>query len=258
MSFISRRSALQVRLEVAHNRANVKRVVLQRDTLIGRSTQCNLRIASKLVSRRHCKITLNGRQVFVRDLQSSNGTFIDGRRIDAEQDVPLDSGSELSIGGVKFVVHYDAPPADAKTASNGHATNGSNAAVAAVAGAAAVPQTGRAPAPPAVAASTGSRHSTPAEEPPDVALEDDDVMDALPVGDDASEQSSGEILLASVDTEDEIADLPVGLTDDSPDEPAPAAGMSDDDIADFLSEMPSSSSGADEDLGDFLNRLEKD
>ncbi|MEX0718722.1 MAG: FHA domain-containing protein [Planctomycetaceae bacterium] len=98
-----------VRLEVSHNKANVKRVVLRRDAVIGRGKECNLRIASNLVSRQHCRIVLGGERVFVRDLGSSNGTYLAGTRLPREQDVLLPPGAELSIGGVTFVVQYDLP-----------------------------------------------------------------------------------------------------------------------------------------------------
>jgi predicted component of type VI protein secretion system len=95
---------MQVRLEVSHKKANVRRVVLRKDALIGRSKECNLRIASNGVSREHCRILLREPHCFVRDLKSANGTFVDGEQIPSEQDVRLKSGSRLSVGPVQFVV----------------------------------------------------------------------------------------------------------------------------------------------------------
>jgi len=109
--FTSRRSVsfMIVRLLVSNNRANVKKVVLRSDTVIGRSNDCNLRIASREVSRKHCSILLSDEHVRVRDLGSSNGTYLNGEMIAANRDVPVPAGSELEIGNVRFVVHYDAP-----------------------------------------------------------------------------------------------------------------------------------------------------
>ena len=98
-----------VRLEVAHKRANIKKIVLKSDTVIGRGADCNLRIASKEVSRRHCSILISDTSVFVRDLDSSNGTFVDGTQIEANTDVPLSPGCRLSIGDVGFVVQFHVP-----------------------------------------------------------------------------------------------------------------------------------------------------
>jgi len=100
---------MQVRLLVSNDKANVKKVVLRSDTLIGRSSECNLRIASREVSRKHCSVLLSESQVRVRDLGSSNGTFLNGERLNSNMDVPLPSGSELVIGNVTFVVQHDAP-----------------------------------------------------------------------------------------------------------------------------------------------------
>lgn len=100
---------MQVRLEIAHRKANVKRVVLRSDTVIGRSSTCNLRIASNQVSRRHCQISVAENGVLIRDLGSSNGTFVRGEQVPPNQDILLSSGEEVSVGPIKFVVRFDFP-----------------------------------------------------------------------------------------------------------------------------------------------------
>ena len=111
---------MRVRLEVSHNKANVPQVVLRSDTLIGRSPDCNLRILSTEVSRRHCQIIVTDDAVLVRDLGSSNGTFIDGIQLEPETDVAVPPGSQLSVAGVKFIVHFEPdsrPPGVIKSGS---------------------------------------------------------------------------------------------------------------------------------------------
>lgn len=98
---------MKVRLEVAHSKANVKRVVLTRDAVIGRSPDCNLRIAAGQVSRRHCTMLVSDRGVFVRDHGSSNGTYLADQRLEPNVDVPVPPGSRLNIGGVRFLVKYE-------------------------------------------------------------------------------------------------------------------------------------------------------
>lgn len=100
---------MQVQLEVVHDKANVKRVILSQDAVIGRSSECNLRIASKGVSRQHCRIQLTPTGVLVRDMGSANGTWLNGERLESGRDVAVVSGSELSLGGVRFHVKYEAP-----------------------------------------------------------------------------------------------------------------------------------------------------
>lgn len=98
---------MQIRLEVSRGDANLRTLVIKSDVLIGRSAECNLRIACSEVSRRHCRLALTENGVLVRDLRSSNGTFVDGQPIEPETDVPLAAGARLSLGGVDFFVHFE-------------------------------------------------------------------------------------------------------------------------------------------------------
>ena len=49
--------------------------------LIGRSTDCDYCISHPLISRRHCSFDLRDGQIWVEDLRSLNGTFVNGDRI---------------------------------------------------------------------------------------------------------------------------------------------------------------------------------
>jgi pSer/pThr/pTyr-binding forkhead associated (FHA) protein len=98
---------MQVRLEVSHKSGKKKTVNIHSDVVIGRSTECSLRIASGEISRKHCKLTVIESGVLVRDLESANGTWINGVMIPPNRDVALPPGSRLSIGPVQFVVHYE-------------------------------------------------------------------------------------------------------------------------------------------------------
>lgn len=70
------------------------------DFRIGRSARCDLRPASFEVSRQHCEITQRAGQVFVRDLDSTNGTYINGIR--AVGEVPVIDGDTLQVGLLVF------------------------------------------------------------------------------------------------------------------------------------------------------------
>ena len=100
---------MQVRLEVSHNKANIKRVLIQNDAILGRSKECNLRIASGQVSRQHCKVLITDSEVYVKDLGSSNGTFVDGKRVPSGEKVAVDPGTELAIGPARFVFRFERP-----------------------------------------------------------------------------------------------------------------------------------------------------
>ncbi|MDQ3367995.1 MAG: FHA domain-containing protein [Myxococcota bacterium] len=67
------------------------------DVTIGTSETCAMRIADPdgVISRTHCRLRFEHRTWVVRDLQSKNGTFIDGTRRDAGVIAP---GVEIRIG----------------------------------------------------------------------------------------------------------------------------------------------------------------
>ncbi len=54
------------------------------------------------VSRRHAVITREGGEVRVRDEHSTNGTFVNGRRLLPEETVPLCPGDTLTIAGIRL------------------------------------------------------------------------------------------------------------------------------------------------------------
>lgn len=69
---------------------------------IGRETDCNLRSLSSFVSRYHCAFFVRETGVFVIDLGSTNGTYVNGAIIRREQQ--LRAGDQVSIGMLKFEV----------------------------------------------------------------------------------------------------------------------------------------------------------
>lgn len=78
----------------------VPRLVVLRDAeiVIGRGEEANVRLSARGVSRQHAKIVLaGGDSATVVDLQSRNGTFVNGARIDVS---PLREGDEIAIGPV--------------------------------------------------------------------------------------------------------------------------------------------------------------
>lgn len=70
--------------------------------IVGRSEECQLRPRSDLISRHHCAIIIEDGYVAVRDFGSKNGTFVNGERVRAEQE--LKNGDRLTIGQLEFLV----------------------------------------------------------------------------------------------------------------------------------------------------------
>jgi predicted component of type VI protein secretion system len=78
-------------------------------TVIGRREDCDLRIPLGDVSRKHCRLVRDGDMLKVEDLGSSNGTYLNGRRV---QEALLSPGDSIQVGPVVFVLQVDGEPAD--------------------------------------------------------------------------------------------------------------------------------------------------
>jgi pSer/pThr/pTyr-binding forkhead associated (FHA) protein len=78
---------------------------------IGRTAENTFQIAEASVSSRHCEVSLRGNEVHVKDLDSTNGTFISGEKI---TESVLKPGQILRLGQVTLRLETDAPPAAAK------------------------------------------------------------------------------------------------------------------------------------------------
>jgi len=78
-------------------------------TTVGRADDCDLRVPLTDVSRRHCELRIEDDKVTVTDLSSSNGTFVNSKRVTESR---LRPGDLLSLGTVSFVVQIDGKPAN--------------------------------------------------------------------------------------------------------------------------------------------------
>lgn len=264
---------MKVRLEVTHSKANVKRVVLTRNTVIGRAPECNLRIAAGQISRKHCEILVGDAGVRVRDLGSSNGTFVGDERIEPYEDVPVPPGSALSVGGVRFVVRYEL--ADSHAGGNGSTVSGGQSTDHAEPNAAEKPAVQEtvavdSPAPP------------PAEDVPSFEGVEAEELEGLPVFDDGFDDGfdaaaeavtideplvEGTIAEFSDGAEAEAGDaeveasFPVGSdtpTEKAPEEASDEASPSEDEVEELTFEFSEEDSnvGNSGNLANFLNNLD--
>src|SRR3954468_15337441 len=78
-------------------------------TVIGRREDCDFRIPLGEISRKHCRLIKDENALKVEDLGSSNGTYVNGNRV---QESELNAGDTLHIGGVVFVLQIDGVPSD--------------------------------------------------------------------------------------------------------------------------------------------------
>ncbi|HZU12847.1 MAG TPA: FHA domain-containing protein [Chloroflexota bacterium] len=82
--------------------------VLPAEAMIGRLESCQISVPDKSVSREHARVVRLGDRYVVRDLGSTNGTLVNGRRISG--DVPLRPGDMVTVGSVEFLFEQQEPP----------------------------------------------------------------------------------------------------------------------------------------------------
>jgi pSer/pThr/pTyr-binding forkhead associated (FHA) protein len=70
---------------------------------IGRGVENDIVIVSKRVSREHARIRHEGRKLFLEDLESTNGTFLNDQRVLTPQ--ALRDGDQILIGDIAFTFH---------------------------------------------------------------------------------------------------------------------------------------------------------
>jgi len=74
---------------------------LQAPLVVGRAAPSNVVLSAPRLSRRHASFVWESEGVFVEDLGSTNGTFVDGERVER---LRLSDGDEVSFGGVVAVL----------------------------------------------------------------------------------------------------------------------------------------------------------
>jgi pSer/pThr/pTyr-binding forkhead associated (FHA) protein len=91
--------------------------------VIGRDPQCHLRPASPMISKRHCALLQREGKAFVRDFDSTNGTFVNN--VQVKDEIELHDGDQLKLGPLLFKVAIEAvtpvnrptPPPPTKSAT---------------------------------------------------------------------------------------------------------------------------------------------
>ena len=67
------------KLKILQGLEEPKEFILDEGThILGRGTECNIVIPSSVVSKKHAIITVNHHKVMIEDLESKNGTFVNG------------------------------------------------------------------------------------------------------------------------------------------------------------------------------------
>ncbi|MFP2963521.1 FHA domain-containing protein, partial [Myxococcus sp. 1LA] len=88
-------------LTISEGREAGKEFVFDQDSvLIGRSTDCDVALFDPGVSRRHCRIFLDGEAYSVEDQGSANGSLVNGSPVKTQV---LEDGDKLTLGPVTFI-----------------------------------------------------------------------------------------------------------------------------------------------------------
>ena len=68
---------------------------------MGRSAGAEFMVDAAMVSRLHCRLTAGATELQVMDLESTNGTFVNGERV---TQASLKAGDRLGVGRVELVI----------------------------------------------------------------------------------------------------------------------------------------------------------
>lgn len=74
---------------------------------IGRARECDYVVDSNQVSRLHAQFDFDYQQVLIRDLGSTNGTYLNGERLTPHKDYRLRANDEIHISNVATMVFDD-------------------------------------------------------------------------------------------------------------------------------------------------------
>jgi pSer/pThr/pTyr-binding forkhead associated (FHA) protein len=85
-------------------------------TVLGRGLDCDLRIPIESCSRKQCQLAVRGGQLRVKDLESSNGTYVNNARI---TEAVLNAGDKLTIGPITMMVQIDGMPREIQDSALG-------------------------------------------------------------------------------------------------------------------------------------------
>jgi pSer/pThr/pTyr-binding forkhead associated (FHA) protein len=82
------------------------------NTIVGRSNECDITLAAAHLSRRHAQLIVENERLLVKDLDSSNGTFLNGKRV---KEAWVTRGDELRFDTLAFGVMGPADDLDKTT-----------------------------------------------------------------------------------------------------------------------------------------------
>jgi predicted component of type VI protein secretion system len=102
--------AVEATLLIVKENGSSQEIVLRKPRIVvGREPGCELRIPLPSVSRQHCEFIIESGSITVRDMGSSNGTYINKERI---EEAELSPGDLVAVGPAVFALVIDGEPGD--------------------------------------------------------------------------------------------------------------------------------------------------
>jgi len=96
---------MKIRLTVLQGGTKGARIKIRSSPyVIGRGDDCQLKLNSMSVSRKHCVIIFRDNRVMIQDLGSRNGTVVRQQRLQASQACRLYHHDEIQVGKIRFRV----------------------------------------------------------------------------------------------------------------------------------------------------------
>jgi pSer/pThr/pTyr-binding forkhead associated (FHA) protein len=83
------------------------RILPGNEKTIGRAVRADFIVDAQMVSRLHCRVAAGATELEVIDLESTNGTFVNGERVSR---ATLKEGDTLGVGRVDLVVTRGSNP----------------------------------------------------------------------------------------------------------------------------------------------------
>ncbi|WP_242874828.1 MULTISPECIES: type VII secretion protein EssC [Clostridium] len=99
----SKERALIYSEPVTADRKHFKKFIIHKNTklVVGRSDDCDIIFENEFVSSHHAEINISEKSISIKDLNSSNGTFVNGFRVEQDK---LNPGDVIYILGLKIIV----------------------------------------------------------------------------------------------------------------------------------------------------------
>jgi ABC-type multidrug transport system ATPase subunit len=76
---------------------------------LGSSPECEVRVEQPFVSAKHCRLSFRDNEYFLEDMDSTNGTFVNGRRLEPHSPVKVSASDQLTLGP-RYPMPWPAPP----------------------------------------------------------------------------------------------------------------------------------------------------